>query len=85
MPIIAQIMIPMRFGEDGLIEILKEDISRCGCLDLVTEGKKLNTTAEHLLSVMHSIDGVVCNDSMVCCATDISSFAEKLKRFREDL
>lgn len=84
MPVIAQIMIPVRFNENGLVEILKKEVSRCGCLDLVTESKKLNTPAERLLTAMRSIDGVVCSDDRMCCATDVSSFAEKLKRFRED-
>ena len=84
MPIIAQIMIPMRFGEDGLVEILKQEVNRCGCLDLVIESKKLNTPVEHLLKVMRSIDGVVCTDAGVCCATNVQSFADKLKKFRGD-
>lgn len=83
MPIIAQVMIPMRFGE-GTVEILREKISRCGCLDLVTESRKLGTSESHLLGVMQSIDGVMCNDGGMCCAADVSSFAEKLKRFRRD-
>lgn len=82
MPIIAQIMIPIRFGEDGLIEILKEDINRCGCLDLVVESEKLDTPVSHLLKAMRFIDGVVCNESNICCATDIAGFADKLKKFR---
>lgn len=82
MPVIAQIMIPVRFGEDGLIEILKEEINRCGCLDLVTESKKLNTPVSHLLGVLSSIDGVVCNDAGVCCTANVNNFAEKLKKFR---
>lgn len=84
MPIIAQIMIPMRFSEGGLVEILKEEINRCGCLDLVVESEKLDTPVSQLLKVMRSIDGVVCNDENICCATDISSFADKLKKFREE-
>ena len=82
MPIIAQIMIPVRFGENGLIEILKEEVNRCGCLDLVTESNRLNTPMNHLLKVMRSIDGVVCDDAGMCCATDVTRFAEKLKKFR---
>lgn len=85
MPIIAQIMIPVRFGEDGLVEILKQEVHRCGCLDLVTESEKLNTPVSHLLKVMRSIDDVVCNDAGMCCATDVQSFAEKLKKFRSEV
>jgi hypothetical protein len=84
MPVIAQIMIPVRFGEDGLVEILKQEVNRCGCLDLVTESKRLNTPVDRLLKVMSSINGVVCDDAGMCCATDVSRFADKLKKFQED-
>lgn len=84
MPVIAEIMIPIRFGEDGLVEILREEINRCGCLDLVVESKKLGAPVSHLLKVIRSIDGVVCNDAGMCCATDIQSFSAKLKKFRRE-
>jgi len=84
MPIIAQIMIPMKFGEDGLVEILKEDIYRCGCIDLAAESDRLQTPISHLLEVIRSIDGVVCNDDGMCCTADVSTFADKLKKFRRD-
>ena len=84
MPVIAQIMIPMRIDESGLIELLKEQVNQCGCLDLVTQSEKLNTPMSHLLNVMRSIDGVVCNDAGMCCATDVQSFADKLKKFQGD-
>jgi len=82
MPVIAQIMIPMMFKEDGIVEILKEEINRCGCVDLVVESGRLNTPVSHLLKVMRSIDGIVCDDAGVCCAVDVRSFSEKLKKFR---
>lgn len=76
-------MIPAQFNDDGTVEILKKKIYECGCLDLSVESGRLNTTIEHLLKVMRSIDGVVCTDAGVCCATDVAGFAEKLKKFRE--
>lgn len=75
-------MIPVQFGEDGLVEILKKDVQRCGCLDLVTESKKLDTPVDHLLKVMRSIDEVVCNDAGVCCTANVNNFAEKMRKFR---
>ena len=84
MPVIAQIMIPMRFDGNGLVEILKQEVNRCGCLDLVTQSNERNIPVAHLVKVMNSIDGVVCDDAGMCCATDIQSFAEKLKKFRGD-
>ena len=82
MPVIAQIMIPVKFGKNGLVEILKQEVNRCGCLDLITESEKLQTPVSHLLKAIQTIDGVVCNDDGVCCATDVRSFAEKLKKFQ---
>ena len=87
MPIIAQIMFRMSpdgNGEIKIIEILNEKIHRCGCLDLVVESKKLGAPIEHLLKAIQSIDGVVCNDAGMCCATNVHSFAEKLKKFRRE-
>jgi len=88
MPVIAQIMIPVEFNENGIVEILKEEINRCGCLDLVVESGRLDTPVDRLLKAMRSIDGVVCNDvgvcCGVCCATDIAGFANKLKKFRRE-
>ena len=84
MPVIAQIMIPMRFDGNGLVEILKQEVNRCGCLDLVTQSNERNIPVAHLVKVMNSIDGVVCDDAGMCCATDVRSFAEKLKKFRGD-
>ena len=84
MPVIAQIMIPMLFNEDGTVEILKEKLNRCGCVDLVVESKKLDIPIENLRMAITHIDGVTCNPDGICCATDIPSFAKKLKKFRED-
>lgn len=82
MPIIAQIMIPVRFDE-GVVEILREKFTNCGCLDLVTEAKKLDKPIGVLRQSIYGLDGVVCKGD-TCCVSDISSFAEKLKKFRED-
>lgn len=83
MPIVAQVMIPMQFKEDGVVEILRDEFQRFGCIDLTTESEKLNTTVERLVNAIRSIDGVVCNESNVCCVADVSSFVETLRRFRE--
>ena len=84
MPVIAQVKIRVAFNDDGTVEILREKLNRCGCVDLVTESKKLDIPIENLRTTINSIDGIVCDDSGVCCATDVQSFAEKLKKFRED-
>lgn len=83
MPVIAQIMIPVEFKENGLVEILKEEIQRCGCLDLVVESGRLDTPVDRLLKVMRSIDGVVCTDAGVCCTASVNNFVAKMKKFRE--
>jgi len=84
MPVIKEILFGIDVKDDGLIEILKEEIQRCGCLDLVVESGRLDTPVDRLLKAMRSIDGVVCNDVGVCCATDIAGFANKLKKFRRE-
>ena len=84
MPIIAQVMIPMEFKENGVVEILRGDFQRLGCIDLAKEAETLNTSVERLVKAIKSIDGVVCNESNVCCVSDVQSFADTLRRFRED-
>jgi len=84
MPVIKEILLGIDVKDDGLIEILKEEIQRCGCLDLVVESGRLDTPVDRLLKAMRSIDGVVCNDDGVCCTSDVSGFAGKLKKFRGD-
>jgi len=80
MPVVAQILIPVRFKDDGIVEILRKEINQCGCIDLVTESKKTGTPVDRLLEAMSRIDGVVCNDSGFCCSTDVAGFADKLHR-----
>lgn len=85
MPVIKEILFGIDVKDDGLIKILKEEVERCGCLDLVVESGRLDTPVDRLLKVMRSIDGVVCNDAGVCCTANVSNFAEKLKKFRGEL
>ena len=82
MPVIKEILFGIDVKDDGLIEILKEEIHRCGCLDLIVESGRLDTPVDRLLKVMRSIDGVVCTDAGVCCTANVNNFAEKLKKFR---
>lgn len=81
MPIVARIFIPIK-SHNGTIEILKKKLDSCGCLDLVVESRGSGTSVEHLLKEFNNIDGVVCNDAGMCCATDVQHFADKLKKFR---
>lgn len=80
MPIVAQFMLGANFKEDGIIEILKEEINRCGCVSLDAESMRLQTPVDRLLLAMRRIDGVHCSDSGICCSTDVNGFAEKLHR-----
>ena len=84
MPIIAQIMIPVKF-DNGTVEILRERFneSSCGCLNLVTESNRLNIPVGELRQSVYALDGITCKGDD-CCVSDIQSFAEKLKKFRGD-
>lgn len=77
-------MIPMEFKADGIVEILRDDFNKFGCVNLATEAEKLNTSVDRLVTALRRIDGVVCNESNMCCVSDVQSLAEKLRRFRED-
>jgi len=65
MPVIAQIMIPVEFNENGIVEILKEEINRCGCLDLVVES-----------GVVCNDDGVCCTANVNNFAEKMKKFRE---------
>ena len=84
MPIIAQVMIPVRFDK-GTVEIIKERFSQspCGCLNLLTEANRMDVPVEVVRQSIYGIDGVICQGDN-CCVSDIQSFAEKLKKFTED-
>lgn len=81
MPVIAQIILPIKF-EEGTVEILRERFnqSECGCLNLVTEGKRLNMPVEAVRMAVYGIDNVTCKGDN-CCMSDVQSFSAKLKRF----
>lgn len=80
MPIVAQQMFTIDVKENGLIEILQDEINQCGCVSLAAESERLQTPIDRLLAAMRHIDSVACTDSGVCCSTDVTGFAEKLHK-----
>lgn len=74
MPVIAQFIV----GVD-LVEVLRDTISECGCVSLLTESDRLNIPAENVRSILQDMDGVSCVEDN-CCITDLTAFSEKMKK-----
>lgn len=79
MPIIAQVMLGANFREDGIVEILRDEITECGCVSLLTEAERHNMSVERIRSVFQSMNGVTCSDEK-CCVTDLSVFSANMKK-----
>jgi len=79
MPIIKQFVFTANFREDGIVEILKDDIAKTGCISLATESAKHGRTIEQLRQTFSSMKGVTCGAD-TCCITDVSGFSANMKR-----
>jgi len=79
MPIVAQVMVTVDFQDTGVIEILREEFNRCGCLNLVTESERLNLPIEDVARAAHNIDGVSCIGDN-CCV--VGSFVDVMRKLR---
>lgn len=79
MPIIAHAIINLNIDETGLVEILREQISKCGCINILTESKRSGVPIERIQTSLQSMSGVTCNDTK-CCITDVSKFSAGMKK-----
>ena len=82
MPIVASAIIRADFRSDGLVKLLSSDISKCGCISLLTESKKRNISIKKTREIFDGMDGVKCSEKK-CCITDMQKFSNMLKKFRD--
>ncbi len=90
-PVVATATIPIRINGDGTIDILsklKEEVKKCGCVDVSAASRQFNTSLEQAQNAAKQLagDGVVaCDDNGLYCCTDerrLASFMDAMKHLR---
>jgi hypothetical protein len=93
MPIIYTATIPINVHSDGTIDILskiQEEVKKCGCIDVSSVSKQLNTSFEDAQQAAKQLagDGVISCDpnNLYCCADEkrLNSFMNTLKGLRSE-
>jgi predicted transcriptional regulator len=93
MPVIYTATIPIRVNGDGTIDILsklKEEVRKCGCIDIAVASRQFNTSLETARSAAKQLAGdgaIACdNDGLYCCTDEgrLTGFMDAMKRLRRD-
>ncbi len=91
MPVIFTATFPIRVNGDGTIDILtrlKEDVKKCGCVDIASASRQFNTSLEQAQSAARHLAGdgaIVCDSEELYCCTDdgrLAGFMDSMKRLR---
>lgn len=90
MPVIASATIPIKVNGDNTIDIIRQEIDRCGCISAdsiaVQTGKPVNNIKE-ILSALAGNGTILCDSSTsICCADKekLLEFSEKLRKLRKN-
>ncbi len=92
MPVVATATIPIRVNGDGTIDILsklKDEVKKCGCIDIATASKQFNTSLVQAQTAARQLAGdgaIACDDDGLYCCTDegrLAGFMDAMKRLRE--
>lgn len=91
MPVVATATIPIRVNGDGTIDILsklKEEVKKCGCIDISAASQQFNTSLEQAQAAAKRLAGdgaIACDEEGLYCCTDegrLASFMDAMKRLR---
>lgn len=91
MPIVATATFPIRVNGDGTIDILtklKEEVKKCGCVDIAAASKQLNTSLAQAQTAAKQLAGdgaVACDSDGLYCCTDegrLAGFMDTMRRLR---
>ncbi len=91
MPVIFTAVIPIRVNGDGTIDILtklKEEVKKCGCIDIAATSRQFNTSLEQAQTAAKHLAGdgaITCDgDTLYCCADKdrLDGFMDAMKRLR---
>ena len=97
MPVIYTAAIPIHINGDGTIDILsklKEEVKKCGCVDVASVSKRFDTPLERAVNAAKQLAGdgaIACsssdddNSGMYCCTDEgrLASFVDDMKKLRE--
>jgi hypothetical protein len=79
MPIIAQFMFGAEFKEDGIVEILRDEIIESGCVSLQSGAERFKVSIDRVRSIFQEMNGVTCDEEK-CCVTDMTAFSANMKK-----
>lgn len=79
MPIVAQFMFGAQFKEDGIVEILHDEIAECGCVSLQSGAERFKVSVDRVRSIFQEMSGVTCDEEK-CCVTDLTAFSANMKK-----
>lgn len=91
MPIIFTATFPIRVNGDGTIDILtklKEEVTKCGCVDVSAASRQFNTSLEQAQIAAKQLAGdgsIACDSGGLYCCTDegrLAGFMDSMKRLR---
>jgi hypothetical protein len=66
MPIVAQFMFGAQFKEDGIVEILRDEIAECGCVSLQSGAERFKVSVDHVRSLCDRSNGVLREHEEAC-------------------
>ena len=79
MPIIKEILLNVSFKEDGIVEILRDEIAECGCVSLQSGAKRFKVSVDRVRSIFQEMSGVTCDEEK-CCVTDLTAFSVNMQK-----
>lgn len=88
MAILAAAIIPIKVNKDSTIDIIRQEISRCGCVSAGSLAIQTDKPADEIREIMEILAGnreVYCSgDGTVCCADKekLQEFSERLQKLR---
>ncbi len=91
MPIIFTATIPIRINGDGTIDILtklKEEVSKCGCIDIAAVSRQFNTSLDEAQTAAKQLAGdgaISCDSEGLYCCTDegrLAGFMDAMRLLR---
>lgn len=88
MPVVTTATITIRGKEDGTIDIILDEVNRCGCVSVQGLSKVVGAGAgelEAILSALTTKNLIAC-DSGICCADrdKLTEFTKKLARLKKE-
>lgn len=91
MPVIFTATFPIRVNGDGTVDILsklKEEVKKCGCIDIASVSKQLNVDLDKAQAASRDLANkgeIACDPEGLYCCTDegrLARFIDSINRLR---